>query len=108
MSTEQIITPNNRDLDNSVLPRQKRSFALEFSPGTQRLGFFFYLEEEYNSISYGYLDYDITNTRDIMQEIAMNVIWSEEEYNSMTDGYLDYDTTMTKQTVCKVSLTIEM
>ncbi len=59
-------------------------------------------------MSNGYLDCDTTITRDIMQEIAMNVIWSEEEYNSMTDGYLDYDTTMTKQTVCKVSLTIEM
>ncbi len=65
-------------------------------------------EEEYNSMTIRYLDYDTTITRDIMQEIAMNVIWSEEEYNSMTDGYLDYDTTMTKQTVCKVSLTIEM
>jgi hypothetical protein len=79
-----------------------------FFLGRLDLVFIFYLEEEYNSISDGYLDFDTTNTRDIMQEIAMNVIWSEEEYNSMTDGYLDYDTTMTKQTVCKVSLTIEM
>ncbi len=90
-----------------MLTIQTRSVALLFFPGTPKLGFFFF-EEEYNSMSNGHLDCDTTITRDIMQEIAMNVIWSEEEYNSMTDGYLDYDTTMTKQTVCKVSLTIEM